>query len=120
MHQCASQCRGCVCVGFLVLVCVLALPAFARCGLSRSRPPRALASTVRFRGTEGGKGGHMAHRKASPTHLRLVMLLPLNPSHSAVMPSVVKVPRMPNGVEQTPQSMLSSRLQQMAVQTFRV
>ena len=57
MHQCASQCRGCSCVGSLVRVCVLVLPALAFCDLSRSRPPLVLASTVRFKGTEGGKGG---------------------------------------------------------------
>ena len=55
MHQCASQCRGCACVGSLVLVCVLALPSIACCDLSRSRPSRALASTVRFRWTEKGE-----------------------------------------------------------------
>ena len=57
MHQCASQCRGCSCVRSLVRVCVLVLPALAFCDLSRSRPPLVLASTVRFRWTEGGKGG---------------------------------------------------------------
>ena len=57
MHQCASQCRGCACVRSVVLVCVLALPALACCDLSRSRPPRGLASTIRFRWTESETAG---------------------------------------------------------------